>query len=66
MLTAETVYKVAIALSKEELRCLYAKIGKDLNSDTNSLVLNKKPPKTSKTEVRNYLLTHVFKVDINK
>jgi hypothetical protein len=66
MLTAESVYNIAKALSKEELRNLHARISKDLIPVKTSKTLNKKPNRISKSEIQNMLLTTVFNVKLRE
>ena len=66
MLTADSVYDIAMALSKEELRKLYTKIGKDLNKDEKPNGLSKKPNRISDKEISDMVMTRIFKVEIGK
>ena len=62
MLTTDSVYTIAKALSKEGLRELYAKIGKDLNKDEKPNRLSKKPNRISDKEISDMVMTRIFKV----
>jgi hypothetical protein len=62
VLTADSVYNIAKALSKEELRELYARIGEDLKKDQNPNGLPNKPNYISDEEIWDMVMTRIFNV----
>jgi hypothetical protein len=62
VLTADSVYNIATALSKEELRELYARIGKDLNKNYLPKRSNKKMNRITVAEIDEMLWKRVFHV----
>ena len=62
MLTADSVYNIVKALSKEELMELYTRIGKDLDKDYLPKTNNKKNNLFTVAEVDQMLWERVFKV----
>lgn len=65
MLTADSVYTIAKALSKEELKLLYDKISKDVIPAEVKVRPDNKSSKAMRLEIRNQLLKQVFNVDVN-
>jgi hypothetical protein len=66
MLTADSVYAIAKALSKEELRLLYDKLSQDMEPSEIKIKPLIKSSKVMRLEIRNQLLKQVFNVDVNK
>jgi acyl-coenzyme A synthetase/AMP-(fatty) acid ligase len=66
MLTADSVYNIAKALSKEELKLLHDKISKDVISAEVKIKPKNKSSKVMRLEIRNQLLKQVFNVDVNQ
>ena len=62
MLTADSVYTIAKALSKEELSELYARISKDLNKDELPKGVKKIKNQFTVAEVDRMLWKRVFNV----
>jgi hypothetical protein len=62
VLTADSVYNIAKALSKEELRELYVRIGKDLNKNYLPKRSNKKMNRITVAEIDEMLWKRVFHV----
>jgi hypothetical protein len=62
VLTADSVYSIATALSKEELIELYARIGKDLNKDDLPKRTNKKINRITVAEMDQMIWERIFNV----
>lgn len=66
MLTADAVYTIAKALSKEELITLYDLLSQDVKTEKITSPVKKVKKKYTKEDFRNMILVNVFKVTLEE